>query len=594
MRCRYWALGAMCVCVASCSSPTSDPSRPSGLRNMAPLPPGETILEDLDVEPNDTFLQAVDISLSGDEMRFMGTLTVGDIDTWRIKAKAGTIVDIEVAPEGFDVIVDFSPIDKDSGRRFYDSKPANEAEVLTNIRLTPQGGFLTVRGRNEETVRYVVTIRRRMTSAGTILEEEPNDTVSMAQMVVGAQKIEGTTNPAGDVDFFRLSVTGPSYVECQFSGKASEMMLMDGTKTLWSGVAAAGSPLRSAVFGSSDVGIFLRIQGLDALEDVASYTCQVSAAESLSGEIEPNDTIEQAQLIQDISSPLDFTFSSSSDVDFFRIRQGGASALAYSVRVTAASGVGPRLQILTPAGVPRDQVVLDGATACGFTVSPGEDFFVRVSHDGTAPNYPAGYQLAFSTYSASEIEREPNQTLATAQPVLFGTRVLGHIFPSTDVDVYRIEVPSVPGVTDLAGKIAIVVDPGYIAQLSLKVQDSEGYEIAQSASVHFSRPMHLAFDAPHGVYYVVVSGAGDGCVKPYAMTVTFTANEAATIPIDQLIDAARQTDTAERQPSSNTGTMVEEIPVVPAPVELQVPPSVPAPQPVPGHPAATDDDEDAF
>jgi hypothetical protein len=93
----HWLLA--CGLIA-CSPTAPDPSRPSGIKNMAPAPISETV-QDLEVEPNDTFAQATSVQFSGEDMRFSGHLEPGDVDTWLLKAKTGTIVDIEVAPSGF-------------------------------------------------------------------------------------------------------------------------------------------------------------------------------------------------------------------------------------------------------------------------------------------------------------------------------------------------------------------------------------------------------------------------------------------------------------------------------------------------------------
>ena len=85
---RLLSISALVVLVvgASCDRKPAE-ERPSGLKNMAPLPLSEQVIEGLDVEPNDNFLQAVNVSLTGDSMQWRGSLSGGDVDVWRIKAK---------------------------------------------------------------------------------------------------------------------------------------------------------------------------------------------------------------------------------------------------------------------------------------------------------------------------------------------------------------------------------------------------------------------------------------------------------------------------------------------------------------------------
>ena len=81
---------------------------------MAPLPLSEQVIEGLDVEPNDNFLQAVNVSLTGDSMQWRGSLSGGDVDVWRIKAKAGTVANIRVIAEGdVDIIADYALMDSE-------------------------------------------------------------------------------------------------------------------------------------------------------------------------------------------------------------------------------------------------------------------------------------------------------------------------------------------------------------------------------------------------------------------------------------------------------------------------------------------------
>ena len=105
------------VVVASCDRKPAE-ERPSGLKNMAPLPLSEQVIEGLDVEPNDNFLQAVNVSLTGDSMQWRGSLSGGDVDVWRIKAKAGTVANIRVIAEGdVDIIADYAVTDSEAARR---------------------------------------------------------------------------------------------------------------------------------------------------------------------------------------------------------------------------------------------------------------------------------------------------------------------------------------------------------------------------------------------------------------------------------------------------------------------------------------------
>jgi hypothetical protein len=145
--------------------------------------------------------------------------------------------------------------------------------------------------------------------------------------------------------------------------------------------------------------------------------------------------------------------------------------------------------------------------------------------------WPLGYRIVMDSVPLELAEHEPNQQMEQAQEIVPGTMVHGHIFPAGDVDMYKIVLPEYAGVEGPVGTLSVDVEGGYVAQLRLMLQDSAGYEISQARNAQYSRPVHLAFDAPNGVYMLAVSGAGDGCVKPYRLKVSFNPNEAAVAAV---------------------------------------------------------------
>ena len=127
-------------------------------------------------------------------------------------------------------------------------------------------------------------------------------------------------------------------------------------------------------------------------------------------------------------------------------------------------------------------------------------------------------------------EVEPNSTIETATPLALGAAISGHIFLVDDVDTYRIDIAGVEGDSTPVGKLSIDLDAGYGARLTLKLWDSAGYEISQVASKQIARPLHMAFDAPAGAYYLSVTGSGDNCGKPYTIRTGFDAKPGVAVP----------------------------------------------------------------
>ena len=569
MRVSTWIIWALAVpCVAACNAPKPEP-RPSGLRNMAPPPIQEAVQDDLDVEPNDTFIQATDVTMTSDAMQWSGTLAAGDVDVWRVKARAGSVVDIEVLPadgESADIVADFSVSDREADRRFYDSEAAGHAERIPNIALTPQGGYLTVRARGASRgpVRYRVAVARiEPPDAATAIEAEPNDVRESAVAVMPQGTVEATLFPSGDVDYFRTTVDAPTVFSFRLPALATEAVIERGGQVIWSHVAqgtgaqgapadgapgADGGEVRSDIVMPDPQPVYIRVKGLEAVREVARYAVTATRLDKIPDEIEPNNTPDRAQVIQGDTQALEFSLADAADIDIFRVVLRFENV--YRVRLTGPQAGQAHLQAIDSRGALRTDVLSEDQVVCDARLQPNEDALWLKVYAGTA-TWPLPYRIAIDAEDAAHVETEPNATSLQANPLELGTAVSAHIFPAGDVDMYRVALPSYPGVDGPIGTLRVDVAAGYVASLQLKLLDGEGYEISQARNEQYSRPIRLSFDAPNGTYFISVTGAGDACLKPYRLTASFEPNEAAIaslaapapapdhdIPIDDLIQAA--------------------------------------------------------
>ena len=489
---------------------------------MAPEAISEQVFEDLDKEPNDTMIQATDVTLTGDEFHYTGKLTPGDIDTWRIKAKAGTIVDIAVTPENFDVIADFAPIDKDSARRYYDENPAGQPETLTNLRLTPQGGYLTVRGRNTEDVTYTVTITRLTPKGDEILEQEPNDSLQAAQPLWTDRELNASLNPSDDVDFYKLNLNTPGILSCVFPAEPVSVKFVQNNQVIATHRVDSGVPFKSQPLQASG-DLFVQIERLTPLKAPARYSCRLTALDAIPNEIEPNNTLDTAQKMSLLDDNKEFSFLNTSDIDMFRVSTDAGAPRRYTARIESDANISTLLSVMDSQGAPLMQST--GSQACFFSVTPGSDFVLRAAHAPTTNPYPVSYKLRISSFEADAVESEPNNMITQATPITLAKPISGYIFPNSDIDFYRIDVPATP--TSTSGKLDVTTEPGYISMLSIRLQDSAGFEISRAESATASKPISLSFDAPAGTYYPVVSGQGDQCMKPYTLTINYTPSEEA-------------------------------------------------------------------
>ena len=521
---RFLSFASIGLLVASTSCDRdSSVERPSGLKNMAPLPISEQVIDGLDVEPNDNFLQAVDVSLTGDAMQWRGSLTGGDVDVWRIKAKAGTIANIRVISEGeVDIIADYAVIDSESARRVYDVNGVGGDELLYQIRLTPQGGFLTVRARNEgatEAVAYrIAIVRVESGEENVVMESEPNDNRQDAINITSGSVVRGSMYPTGDIDIFRLNLIQPSVIDFEMPDGAYDLAVYEGGEPIWRGLSRRAQTLRTEMISGQGKEAFVQITALEAIVSPAEYRFSVNPLAKIPDEVEPNDTVDRAQMIQSTAQNLEFTLSSAQDVDVFRIMY--PSHGVYRVRLVGVDAGGARISALTPDGMERGDVLSDGERICD--VREEGTLLVRVSGQETVGvTWPLPYRLAAELESVESFESEPNSTIEQATVMSLGGAISGHIFPADDVDTYRIDIAGGVGDSTPVGKLSIDVDAGYGARLTLKLWDSAGYEISQVASRQIARPLHMAFDAPAGAYYLSVTGSGDNCGKPYTIRTKF-------------------------------------------------------------------------
>ncbi len=517
------ALLSACCAAASCDAKSAG-DKPSGLKNMAPLPPGVQVTEGLDTEPNDNFLQAANISLTGDAMQWRASLTPGDADVWRIKAKAGTIADIRVIPEGdADIVADYAMTDSESARRVYDVRGIGGDEWIHRIRLTPQGGFLTVRARNSdaaEAVGYRVAVMRiESGEENVIIESEPNDIRQDALEIAPGAVVSGSMYPTGDTDLYRLNASEPVVIDFEMPDGAYSLAVYSGSEAIWRALSQKAQTIRTDLLPGGAKDMYVEIAALEATDAPISYRFSVNSPAKIPDETEPNDTVGQAQMIQSTAHNLEFSLSSAADIDIFRIMY--APNGVYRVKLSGADGGGARLDAIDADGAVRSDVLSDGFRICDVREESGA-LLVRVSgQSGNGASWPAPYRLSADSEPSENFETEPNSTQETATALALGSFAAGHIFPASDVDMYRIEVPGAAGTTAPAGKLSIETDAGYGARLTLKLRDSAGYEISQTSSKQIARPLRMAFDAPAGAYYLSVTGSGDNCGKPYVIRANF-------------------------------------------------------------------------
>ncbi|MBO4349525.1 MAG: hypothetical protein J6A01_01080 [Proteobacteria bacterium] len=517
------------VLSASCNAPKEQDKTP-GLKNMAPPSISESVQDGLDVEPNNTTLQAIDVTLTGDAMQWSGELTWDDVDVWKIKAKTGTVADIVLIPESeFDIIADYSFSGNESDRKFYDSDAASQNELIPNIRLTPQGGYLTVKARMDENhapVRYRVMMTRISVADDALPEGEINDRKETALSLTLPVNVDGTLYPSGDVDYYRLPLRSAANVEFVLPDGAIEVAIENNEKVIWSMLSKSAQTLHSDLLTTDLQDVYIRLTTFEPIKNVLKYQIRVTTPETLPDEIEPNNTVDKAQVIQSDPQSLNLSLLDDADVDIYKLILSPEKI--YRVRLSGIQSGEASIQPINSSGALRNDVLFDSQIICDASTQEENALWVKVL-PGTAQSWPLNYHLNLDEEAKENVETEPNQTRDQALPFVLDKTIFGHIYPAGDIDYYRIELPSYPKLAGAIGKLNIDIEAGYVSQLALKLTDREGYEISKISNDHLGKPMHLSFDAPNGMYYLEVSGAGDNCLKPYGLKISFEPSEEALL-----------------------------------------------------------------
>ena len=517
------------VFLASCNAPKEQDKTP-GLKNMAPPSIAESVQDGLDVEPNNTTLQAIDVTLTGDALQWSGELTWDDVDVWKIKAKTGTVADIVLVPESeFDIIGDYSFSGNDIDRKFYDSAAASKNELIPNIRLTPQGGYLTVKARMDENhapVRYRVIMSRISVADDAVSEGEINDRKETAFSLTLPAQVDGTLYPSGDVDYYRLPLRSAANVEFVLPDGAIEVAIENNNKVIWSMLSKSAQTLHSDLLTTDLQEVYIRLTTLEPVQNVLKYQIRVTTPETLPDEIEPNNTVDKAQVIQGDPQPLNLSLLDDADIDIYKLILSPEKV--YRVRLSGIQSGEASIQPITSSGALRKDVLFDNQIICDASVQEENALWVKVL-PAAAQSWPLNYHINLDEDAKENTETEPNQTREQALAFVLGKTLFGHIYPEGDVDYYRIELPSYPKLTGPIGKLNIDIEAGYVSQLALKLTDREGYEISKINNDHLGKPLHLSFDAPNGMYYLEVSGAGDNCLKPYGLKISFEPSEEALL-----------------------------------------------------------------
>ncbi len=507
-------------------------------------------------EPNDTAAQALVLErTSFVEANLGADPAKPDVDWYALKTALPKTVDLQVtAPNGADVSLEV--VDETGGvLASVNAGGIGASERLPNLDVSSKTFVRVVAVKKGVGGAYTLTAKFADRMPG--YELEPNERKVDATPVALGQAISGSFGHAGDVDWYRFELP----VE-------EEPLALDAVEDAGSdaGVDAGVNPLAekrlalridvSSVEGVvSDVQLLteaeavlfaarskensmlsLRNVGVRAADRViyvavrsgnkkgnadVSYTLTV-APEDTGGntEFEPNDELNRATDLPP-NSYRDGFISPKGDVDHFRLVTDGPSIV--TLQVSGVDKVDLVLSVVKPVDGKPDEVVLkanEGASkepeqlnnvACDGVC------FIRVETaakkvDGKwvkeDENGDQAYRLTATVVpDDGTVERESNNSAATASRLELGKPVRGTVFPKKDVDYFSLDLSERPVKTALVATLTGVLKVDVGLYLHRVEEDGKLTLVQTSDGAKGDRPEVVRFAAEPGRYVFEVRDA---------------------------------------------------------------------------------------
>jgi hypothetical protein len=351
--------------------------------------------------------------------------------------------------------------------------------------------------------------------------DQPGDAATQATLTVG-QSVSGAVDPAGDTDWYRLSVQqGQRYTITLEAASAESETAVD---TLLSVYTAAGeqvaqnddaggtlnSRLSYAPQASGDV--FVEARAF-ADSGVGAYTLNVEASV-----IPPDDAAGDATTSARVTPGRALTgvIEYEGDTDWYRLN----ARSGYSYRITLVTAEGredgladPLLQVFDAEGAQLAYNDDDDGLNSGLDFVPQRSGPVFVAAAGFSDAHAGAYTL---NIAAARLPSDPatGDAYTRARITVGGQTVSGAIDYVGDRDWHRVRLNE--GETYRFALNSNGGDP--LSDPYLRLYDQRGDEVAMDDDGGGDLNALLEFTAPAtGTYFVEASGFGDGATGGYAL-----------------------------------------------------------------------------
>lgn len=504
-------------------------------------------------EPNDTAAQALVLNGSSVVEANLGADPAKpDSDWYALQSALPRTVDVQVtAPNGADIALEV--IDATGGvLATVNSGGVGASERLPNLDVSAKTFVRVVSLKKGVGGAYTLTTKFSDRMPG--YELEPNERKVDATPVALGQAISGNVGHAGDVDWYRyeLPVDETTAVEpvavedggvdagvnplaekrlalridiSAVEGVVTDVQLLtDAEAVLFQAKSKEYSALslRNVGVRAADRVIFVAVKSGNKKSNAdVSYTLTVAPEDTGdNAEFEPNDEITRATDVPP-NSYRDGFISPKGDVDYFRLVTDGPSIA--TLQVSGVDKVDLQLSVMKPVDGKPDETLLKANEGGSKepeqlnSVSCNGVCFIRIEAaskkvDGKwvkeDENGDQAYRLTATVVpDDGSVERESNNTTATATKLELDKPVRGTVFPKKDVDYFSLDLSERPVKTALTATLTGVLKVDVGLYLHRVGEDGKLTLVQTSDGAKGDRPEVVRFAAEPGQYVFEVRDA---------------------------------------------------------------------------------------
>ena len=354
----------------------------------------------------------------------------------------------------------------------------------------------------------------RVVFEAAVLETENNNALSSAtplevnSVIHGALLNVSDAQTGTDIDNYRFTLAQPGRVKVQFSHDGPEargvyftLALADtNVNALYAANITGANPetLSDHIYLDAGAYILQVVSGREIWQGAYSLCVQYEANDAC--EREYNDTpaaaCELAPNAQVVGS-----FAANGDIDYFRFTLPSDGIVRPNLSFTPLESAS-RAYVLTLSDGTNDlQVTRIGGKESNKVITPtilaAGTYYMRLEN----PAYtPQDYALSLSYQPVAGAEREPNDTLANATPLLPGAPLCGLLSTEEDEDVYMIALEA-----DATVALRLSFDPVSASDVYFVVQlEQNGRSLWSARAVARDGGLEQLLQIPAGTYYLRV------------------------------------------------------------------------------------------